>query len=127
MAKTTSPLTNTEVKQAKAREKEYNLADGHGLCLRVKPIGSKIWLFNYSRPYTKKRANLSLGSYPDLSLPVARLTGLLVSPFLIGETISIQLNLYGMYWCIGLFDVALGLHGFSLADHATFANAFKLD
>lgn len=30
----TYPLTNTEVKQAKPREKEYNLADGNGLYLR---------------------------------------------------------------------------------------------
>ena len=72
MAKTTRPLTNTEVKQAKPKEKEYNLADGNGLYLRIKPIGSKIWLFNYSRPYTKKRANLSLGAYPGLSLADAR-------------------------------------------------------
>ena len=72
MAKTTRPLTNTEVKQAKPKEKEYNLADGNGLYLRIKPIGSKIWLFNYSRPYTKKRANLSLGIYPNLSLANAR-------------------------------------------------------
>ena len=67
MAKTTKPLTNTEVKQAKPKEKEYNLADGNGLYLRIKPIGSKIWLFNYSRPYTKKRANLSLGAYPEIN------------------------------------------------------------
>lgn len=73
MARITNPLTNTEVKQAKAKEKEYNLADGNGLMLRVKPNGSKLWLFNYFRPFTKKRANLSFGSYPDLSLSNARL------------------------------------------------------
>jgi len=72
MAKTTKPLTNTEIKQAKPKDKEYNLADGNGLYLRIKPIGSKIWLFNYSRPYTKKRANLGLGGYPSLSLADAR-------------------------------------------------------
>ena len=38
MANITKPLTNTEVKQAKAKEKEYNLADGQGLALRVRPI-----------------------------------------------------------------------------------------
>ena len=37
MANTTRPLTNTEVKQAKPREKEYNLADGSGFCLHVNP------------------------------------------------------------------------------------------
>lgn len=72
MAKTTRPLTNTEIKQAKPKEKEYSLADGNGLYLRIKPIGSIAWIFNYSRPYTKKRANLSLGSYPNLSLADAR-------------------------------------------------------
>jgi integrase len=72
MAKITKPLTNTEIKAAKAKEKEYNLADGAGLQLRVKPNGSKLWLFNYQRPFTKKRANLSLGKYPALSLADAR-------------------------------------------------------
>lgn len=75
MAKTTKQLTNTEVNQAKAKEKEYNLADGGGLALRVKPTGSKIWVFNYSRPFTKKRTNLGFGSYPDVSLAEARLKG----------------------------------------------------
>ena len=32
--------------------------------LRVKANGSKLWLFNYSRPFTKKRANISFGVYP---------------------------------------------------------------
>ncbi len=72
MARTTRPLTNTEVKQAKPKAREYNLADGNGLYLRIKPNGSKLWLFNYSRPFTKKRANISLGTYPDLSLASAR-------------------------------------------------------
>jgi len=72
LANTTKPLTNTEVKQSRSKEKEYNLADGNGLYLRVKPNGTKLWLFNYSRPYTKKRANLSLGIYPNLTLAEAR-------------------------------------------------------
>jgi integrase len=73
MANTARPLTNTEVKQTKPREKEYNLADGNGLHLRVKPNGTKLWLFNYSRPFTKKRANLSLGRFPDTLLADARI------------------------------------------------------
>ena len=40
--------------------------------LRVKPNGSKLWIFNYQRPVTKKRANLSLGQYPAISLADAR-------------------------------------------------------
>ena len=73
MPKTTKPLSDTEIRQAKPKDKEYNLADGKGLYLRIKPVGSKLWIFNYTRPFTKKRANLSLGSYPDLSLAEARI------------------------------------------------------
>jgi len=72
MARTTKPLTNTEVKQAKRRKKIYTLSDGQGLQLRVKPNGTKLWLFDYHRPYTKKRTCLSFGSYPELSLAEAR-------------------------------------------------------
>ncbi|PCI64944.1 MAG: integrase [Kangiella sp.] len=72
MPKIVTPLNNTQIKQAKVRLKEYNLMDGGGLALRIKPNGSKIWLFNYYHPYTKKRSNLGLGSYPDVSLMLAR-------------------------------------------------------
>jgi len=72
MARKTAPLTNTQVKNAKPNGKEYNLADGDGLALRVKPNGSKIWIFNYTRPHTKKRANISFGGYPVTSLADAR-------------------------------------------------------
>lgn len=72
MARTTTPLNDTQIKNSKPRDKEYNLADGGGLMLRVKPSGSKLWLFNYSRPYTKKRANIGFGKYPDVTLAVAK-------------------------------------------------------
>jgi hypothetical protein len=72
MARTTKPLTNTEVKQAKPKEKIYALSDGGGLQLRIKPNGSKLWLLDYIRPYTKKRTSLSFGSYPELSIAEAR-------------------------------------------------------
>ncbi len=72
MARITKPLTNTEVKQAKPKQKVYTLSDGGGLQLRVKPNGSKLWLFDYVRPFTKKRTSLSFGVYPTLSLAEAR-------------------------------------------------------
>ena len=72
MAKTTKQLTDTEVKTAKPKAKEYNLADGRGLALRVKPTGTKTWIFNYQHPITKKRNNLGFGSYPDVTLARAR-------------------------------------------------------
>jgi integrase len=72
MAKITKPLTNTEVKQAKPKDKDYTLLDGEGLQLRVKTSGTKSWVFNYYHPITKKRKNLSLGHYPALTLAEAR-------------------------------------------------------
>lgn len=72
MARITKPLTNTEVKQAKPKEKVYSLSNGEGLQLRVKPNGSKLWLFDYYRPFTKVRTCLSFGSYPEVSIAEAR-------------------------------------------------------
>lgn len=72
MAKLVPPLNDTQIKNAKPQEKEYNLGDGHGLTLRIKPNGTKLWRFNYQRPITNQRANLSFGKYPDLSLAKAR-------------------------------------------------------
>ncbi len=72
MARTTKPLTNTEVQQAKPKLKEYNLNDGDGLALRIKPNGTRLWIFIYYRPYTKKRTSLSFGSFPSVSLADAR-------------------------------------------------------
>ena len=50
MARTTNPLTNTQVKQAKPVDKLYKLSDGDGLQLWVKPNGSKSWLLDYTNP-----------------------------------------------------------------------------
>lgn len=72
MARIAKPLTNTEVKQAKPKNKVYSLSDGGGLQLRVKPNGSKLWLFDYYRPFTKVRTCLSFGSYPEVSIADAR-------------------------------------------------------
>ncbi|MBD0788438.1 tyrosine-type recombinase/integrase [Vibrio sp. Y2-5] len=72
MARQTTPLNATQVKEAKPQNKEYSLVDGQGLKLRIKPNGSKCWLFNYHKPANGKRTNLSLGVYPNLSLANAR-------------------------------------------------------
>ena len=72
MPRVTKPLTDTQVKQAKPKDSEYSLADGKGLALRVTPSGTKSSLFNYYTPFTKKRTNISLGVYPDVSLTKAR-------------------------------------------------------
>ena len=55
MAKTVTPLTDIKIKQSKPRDKEYNLSDGGGLQLRVRPNGTKTWMFVYQVPIIKKR------------------------------------------------------------------------
>lgn len=65
-------LTDAKIRTAKPSAKEYNLGDGGGLSLRVKPSGTKIWVFNYYRPSDKRRSNASFGVYPDVTLSVAR-------------------------------------------------------
>ena len=72
MTRTTTPLTDTEIKRAKPKEKEYTLSDGRGLLLRVTPKGNKTWFFNYPHPYTNKRNKISFGVYPTISLANAR-------------------------------------------------------
>jgi integrase len=72
MPRIAKPLTHTEVSKAKPKAKIYDLSDGDGLQLRVKPSGSKIWQLSYSRPYTKKRTSISFGAFPAISLAEAR-------------------------------------------------------
>ena len=72
MARTTRPLTNTEVLRAKALEKDLTLHDGDGLFLLVKTNGKKLWRFRYQRPATKQRTMMGLGAFPTLSLADAR-------------------------------------------------------
>lgn len=70
MARITKPLTDTEIKAAKAKAKEYKLFDGGGLYLSVTPKSKKWWRLKYLIDGKEKR--LSLGVYPDTSLQDAR-------------------------------------------------------
>jgi len=72
VARTTRPLTNTEVLRAKALEKDLTLHDGDGLFLLVKTNGKKLWRFRYQRPTTKQRTMMGLGAFPAISLADAR-------------------------------------------------------
>ncbi len=62
-------LNDSLIKAAPQGDKEYILADGDGLYLRVRPTG-KIWFFRYK--LFGKAAKLSLGPYPAVSLAAAR-------------------------------------------------------
>ena len=62
-------LNELQIKAAQPRDKEYLLADGEGLYLRVRPTG-KAWVYRYKE--AGKEAKLSFGGYPAMSLVVAR-------------------------------------------------------
>lgn len=65
-------LSDVKAKAAKPKEKDYILTDGNGLQMRVRSNGSKLWNFNYIQPVTKKRVNMGLGTFPEVSLALAR-------------------------------------------------------
>lgn len=54
-------LSELQIKAAAPRDKEYLLADGEGLYLRIRPTG-KVWVYRYKQ--FGKEAKLSLGHYP---------------------------------------------------------------
>jgi integrase len=60
------------VRNAKPKDKPYDLRDGLGLRLHVTPSGGKNWLLDYTRP-GGARNTISFGSYPAISLADARL------------------------------------------------------
>ncbi|MFK5937792.1 MAG: integrase arm-type DNA-binding domain-containing protein [Sulfurimonas sp.] len=70
MARTITPLTATQIKQAKAKTKNSKLFDGGGLYLLVTKSGGKHWKLKYK--YDGKEKLLSLGAYPDITLSKAR-------------------------------------------------------
>ena len=70
MARRTTPLTATEIKGAKPKEKNYKLSDGGGLFLLVKPTGSKLWRLKYR--LNGKEKEYAIGVYPTVSLSQAR-------------------------------------------------------
>jgi integrase len=71
MAKrTVIPLTDTQIKNAKSKDKDYLLADGHGLFLNIKSIGTKVWTVRYT--IDGKQNKTSIGNYPNVPLQDAR-------------------------------------------------------
>lgn len=72
MGAQTTRLSDLKVKAAKPKEKDYILTDGNGLQMRVRINDYKLWYFNYIQPVTKKRINMGLGTFPEVSLAQAR-------------------------------------------------------
>lgn len=63
-------LSDTKIRNAKPADKEYTLADGQGLSVRVQTNGTKIWLYRYR--FGGKRKNMSFGIFPAVPLKMAR-------------------------------------------------------
>jgi hypothetical protein len=63
-------LTDTGVRKAKAKGNAYRLSDGGGLYLCVTAAGGKLWRWKYR--HEGKEKLMSFGSYPDVSLSLAR-------------------------------------------------------
>jgi integrase len=64
-------LKDIEIKNLKPRDRAYQIADGGGLVLEVRPGGQRAWLYRY-RLYGRQE-KLSVGSYPEVSLKQARI------------------------------------------------------
>jgi integrase len=70
MARKIIPLTATQIKETKPKEKDFKLFDGGGLFLLITKRGTKLWRLKYK--FDGKEKLLSLGAYPTISLAKAR-------------------------------------------------------
>lgn len=64
------PLTDTQIRKTKPREKTFRLHDGGGMYLEITPTGSRYWRLKYRAAGKEKR--LALGVYPAITLAEAR-------------------------------------------------------
>lgn len=71
MPKLAKPLTDTQVRNAKSKDKVFTMADGGGMYLEISPTGSKIWRMSY-RQANGKQNRLTFGAYPSVTLEEAR-------------------------------------------------------
>ncbi|MDR0621623.1 MAG: Arm DNA-binding domain-containing protein, partial [Deltaproteobacteria bacterium] len=67
---TVNGLKDLEIKNLKLPEKPKKLYDSGGLYLYLTPNGLKSWRHEYA--FQGKRSTLTFGTYPDISLKVAR-------------------------------------------------------
>ena len=63
-------LTDVAVRNAKAAQKPYKLADGQGLYLLVMTTGRRSWRMDYL--FDDKRRTVTFGLYPEVPLVDAR-------------------------------------------------------
>jgi len=63
-------LTDLKIRNLKPKNKEYGVADSHGLQIRITPRGVKKWRYRYR--FNGNATMISLGKYPAVSLSEAR-------------------------------------------------------
>lgn len=63
-------LTDSAIKAAKPKAAQYKLHDEKGLLLIMRPTGGKLWRLKYR--FQGKELQLSIGTYPEVSLKDAR-------------------------------------------------------
>lgn len=71
MPKIATPLSDTQIRRAKATDRPLKFFDGGGLYLEVLPTGGKFWRFRF-RQANGKENSVTFGPYPQLSLSAAR-------------------------------------------------------
>jgi len=64
------PLSDTKLKNLKARDKPYQLSDGNGLFIEIMPGGKKTWRLRYRLNGVQEK--VTLGEYPAFTLLDAR-------------------------------------------------------
>lgn len=63
-------LSDRKIQNATPRDREYLIADGDGLFLRVRPTGAKDWLFVYTFAATRRK--IGFGNLDSVALATAR-------------------------------------------------------
>ena len=63
-------LTDTKLRTLKPRESAYRIADTNGLCIEVRPSGSKVWRYRYR--HGGKPSIITMAEYPAMGLAEAR-------------------------------------------------------
>lgn len=66
----THMLTDTKLRTLKPRASAFRIADTNGLCIEVRPSGSKVWRYRYR--YAGKPSIITISEYPIMGLAEAR-------------------------------------------------------
>jgi hypothetical protein len=80
------PLTDTVIRNAKPKDKQYKLSDERGLYLLVLKSGK---YFRLDYRFMGKRKTLALGVYPDVSLADARQNGVMKQESCLPRTLTL--------------------------------------